>query len=63
MAGLTAQEEAAILDRGCDILEAVTGVRSAGYRAPMWELNWHSPKFLHDRGFLYDQLDGCRPSV
>jgi peptidoglycan/xylan/chitin deacetylase (PgdA/CDA1 family) len=20
----------------------------------MWELNWHSPKLLYDRGFLYD---------
>jgi len=44
----------AILDRGCDILEAVTGVRPAGYRAPMWELNWHSPKLLYGRGFPYD---------
>ena len=32
----------------------VTGVRPTGYRAPMWELNWHSPKLLRDRGFLYD---------
>jgi peptidoglycan/xylan/chitin deacetylase (PgdA/CDA1 family) len=54
MAGLTPEREAAILDRGSDVLEQVTGVRPTGYRAPMWELNWHSPKLLHDRGFLYD---------
>jgi peptidoglycan-N-acetylglucosamine deacetylase len=54
MAGLTPEQEAAILDRGSDVLEQVTGVRPTGYRAPMWELNWHSPKLLHDRGFLYD---------
>jgi peptidoglycan/xylan/chitin deacetylase (PgdA/CDA1 family) len=54
MAGLTAQEEAAILDRGLDALETVTGHRPVGYRAPMWELNWHSPGLLADRGFLYD---------
>jgi peptidoglycan/xylan/chitin deacetylase (PgdA/CDA1 family) len=54
MAGLAEDQEAAILDRGCDVLEAVTGVRPTGYRAPMWELNWHSPKLLRDRGFLYD---------
>ncbi|SEB33115.1 polysaccharide deacetylase family protein [Rhodococcus koreensis] len=54
MAGLTAKEEATILDRGLDALETVTGQRPVGYRAPMWELNWHSPGLLADRGFLYD---------
>jgi peptidoglycan/xylan/chitin deacetylase (PgdA/CDA1 family) len=54
MRGLTELQEAAILDRGADVLESVSGSRPIGYRAPMWELNWHSPKLLHDRGFLYD---------
>ncbi|MHA4854242.1 polysaccharide deacetylase family protein [Rhodococcus sp. MSC1_016] len=54
MAGLNEIEEAAILDRGLDALESVTGQRPVGYRAPMWELNWHSPGLLADRGFLYD---------
>src|SRR5689334_5320765 len=53
MRGLTEVQEAAILDRGLEALEAL-GVRPTGYRAPMWELNWHSPKLLRDRGFLYD---------
>lgn len=63
MAGLTAEQEAAILDRGTAVLEDVTGVRPTGYRAPMWELNWHSPKLLRDRGFLYDSslMDADHP--
>jgi peptidoglycan/xylan/chitin deacetylase (PgdA/CDA1 family) len=63
MAGLSADEEAAILDRGTAVLEEVTGVRPIGYRAPMWELNWHSPKLLRDRGFLYDSslMDADHP--
>jgi len=54
MRGKTEQQEADILDRGLEVLESVTGSRPIGYRAPMWELNWHSPKLLRDRGFLYD---------
>jgi peptidoglycan/xylan/chitin deacetylase (PgdA/CDA1 family) len=54
MRGLSEAQEAAILDRGLEVLEAVTGTRPTGYRAPMWELNWHSPKLLRDRDFLYD---------
>jgi len=63
MAGLSAAEEAAILDRGLEALEKVAGVRPVGYRAPMWELNWHSPKLLSDRGFLYDSslMDADHP--
>ncbi|OLP00942.1 polysaccharide deacetylase [Mycolicibacterium porcinum] len=52
--GLSEAEETAILDRASDTLEQITGVRPVGYRAPMWELNWHSPKLLRDKGFLYD---------
>jgi peptidoglycan/xylan/chitin deacetylase (PgdA/CDA1 family) len=54
MRGLTEAQESAILDRGLEVLESVTGKRPIGYRAPMWELNWQSPKLLRDRGFLYD---------
>lgn len=54
MAGLSRQQESAVLDRGSDMLESVTGQRPIGYRAPMWELNWHTPDLLVDRGFLYD---------
>ncbi|NIZ92978.1 polysaccharide deacetylase family protein [Kineococcus rubinsiae] len=54
MVGLDAATEAAALDRGLDALEEVAGVRPVGFRAPMWELNWHTPGLLDERGFLYD---------
>ena len=54
MADLSEAEEALVLDRGIEALESVTGRRPVGYRAPMWELNWHSPGLLADRDFLYD---------
>jgi peptidoglycan/xylan/chitin deacetylase (PgdA/CDA1 family) len=46
--------EAEILDRGLAALEQVAGVRPVGYRAPMWELTYNSPRLLAERGFLYD---------
>ncbi|MEU9332922.1 polysaccharide deacetylase [Streptomyces sp. NPDC048290] len=52
--GVDAAAEADALDRGLDALEAVTGVRPVGYRAPMWELSYRTPDLLADRGFLYD---------
>ncbi len=52
--GVNRETEAGYLDRGLDALEQVAGVRPVGYRAPMWELNWHSPELLLDREFLYD---------
>ncbi|TFV56422.1 polysaccharide deacetylase [Mycobacterium sp. PS03-16] len=63
MTGMSAAEEAAILDRAGDVLERVTGFRPVGYRAPMWELNWHSPGLLADRGFLFDSslMDADHP--
>src|ERR1700682_6453336 len=54
MFGLTEDQEAAILDRCLEALEPCAGARTNGYRAPMCELNWHSPKLLRDRGSLYD---------
>ncbi|MFC7642960.1 polysaccharide deacetylase family protein [Streptosporangium lutulentum] len=46
--------EAEILDRGLAALAEVAGVRPVGYRAPMWELTYDSPRLLAERGFLYD---------
>lgn len=51
---VSAEEEAASLDRGLQALEEVAGVRPVGYRAPMWDLSWRSPPLLAERGFLYD---------
>jgi peptidoglycan/xylan/chitin deacetylase (PgdA/CDA1 family) len=62
MQGIDAGTEARYIDRGLAALAKV-GVEPVGYRAPWWELNWHSPALLADRGFLYDSslLDGDAP--
>ena len=52
--GMDAKTEAAMLDLGLAALKDVAGVRPAGYRAPMWELNYHTPALLAERGFQYD---------
>lgn len=52
--GVAPDLEAEYLDRGLDALEKEAGARPGGYRAPMWELTWSSPRLLADRGFLYD---------
>lgn len=52
--GMSAQQEAEMLDRGLDALEAVTGQRPVGYRAPMWESTYQTVRLLLDRGFAYD---------
>lgn len=54
MRGLDEGKEAEYLDRGLEALERVAGVRPTGYRAPWWEMNWHTPKLLAERGFSYD---------
>ncbi len=54
LTGIDPVAEAAILDRGVDALERITGTRPTGYRAPMWELTWDSPRLLVERGFRYD---------
>ncbi len=58
---LTLQEEIDALDRGLEALAEVAGVRPIGYRAPMWDLSWHTPALLAERGFaLRLQPDGRR---
>ena len=54
LAGVDAETEAGSLDRGLETLERVAGVRPVGYRAPMWEPTWNTPRLLAERGFLYD---------
>jgi len=53
LVGMGRAEEEAILDRGLAVLESF-GVRPVGYRAPYWEMNWHTPQLLVERGFQYD---------
>jgi peptidoglycan-N-acetylglucosamine deacetylase len=52
--GMSRAAEAAMLDRGLEALDKVAGVRPVGYRAPMWEMNRHTPELLVERGFTYD---------
>ena len=46
--------EAAMIDRGLEALDRVAGIKPVGYRAPLWELSYHTVGLLADRGFLYD---------
>jgi peptidoglycan-N-acetylglucosamine deacetylase len=52
--GMDARTEADMIDLALRALRDVAGVRPAGYRAPMWELTYNTPRLLADRGFLYD---------
>jgi peptidoglycan-N-acetylglucosamine deacetylase len=63
MQGIDRDTEARYLDRGLRALERVADVEPKGYRAPWWEMNWHTPALLHERGFRYDSslLDGDAP--
>ena len=53
-ASMSAEEEAAVLDKGIEILEGVTGQRPLGYRSPSWDLTEHSLGFMAEREFVYD---------
>jgi peptidoglycan-N-acetylglucosamine deacetylase len=52
--GMSKATEAAMIDRGLEALDRVAGIRPVGYRAPMWEMNRHTPELLIERGFEYD---------
>lgn len=59
-----ADQERAVLRKGSDTLERVTGVRPVGYRSPSWDLSEHSIRLLREEGFLYDSslmADDYRP--
>jgi peptidoglycan-N-acetylglucosamine deacetylase len=51
---LSEDEERAILERGTEVLEPLTGERPRGYRAPWWELNERTPDLLAASGYAYD---------
>ena len=48
------EDEAAILDRGNDVLTRMTGRRPLGYRSPGAGLSYNMVELLRDRGFAYD---------
>jgi peptidoglycan-N-acetylglucosamine deacetylase len=51
---LTTDRERAVLVRGRDELERVTGVRAVGYRSPGWDMNPTTVELLLEHGFEYD---------
>ncbi|HEY2372688.1 MAG TPA: polysaccharide deacetylase [Gaiellaceae bacterium] len=51
---LSEAQERAIIERGAEALEPLTGTRVRGYRAPLWELNARTPELLAAAGFTYD---------
>ncbi|WP_053912861.1 polysaccharide deacetylase [Streptomyces sp. SCSIO 75703] len=63
LVGVDERAERDYLERGLEALESLTGRRPAGYRAPMWEMNWRTPGLLHEYGFLYDStlMDADHP--
>jgi peptidoglycan-N-acetylglucosamine deacetylase len=62
-AGMDAKTEGDMIDLGLRALKDVAGVRPAGYRAPMWEMNYHTPALLAERGFRWDSslMDSDHP--
>jgi peptidoglycan/xylan/chitin deacetylase (PgdA/CDA1 family) len=51
---LSDEEEEAVLVRGIEVLERLTGKKPVGYRSPAWELKPSSPALLKHYGFRYD---------
>jgi peptidoglycan/xylan/chitin deacetylase (PgdA/CDA1 family) len=52
--GLSDEEEEAVLVRGSETIERITGSKPLGYRSPSWELKPGTPALLRKHGFLYD---------
>jgi len=48
------EDEAAILDRGSEVLTRMTGRRPLGFRSPGAGLSYNMVELLRDRGFVYD---------
>ena len=51
---LSLEEERAVLEKGFESLEKVTGRRPRGYRSPDWDLSHNSVALFKEYGFLYD---------
>ncbi len=51
---LSDEEEEAVLARGIEVLERLTGRKPVGYRSPAWELKPGTPNLLKRYGFRYD---------
>ncbi|MFJ8330550.1 polysaccharide deacetylase [Streptomyces sp. NPDC094437] len=51
---MTREQESAVLDRGIELVESVSGRRPTGYVAPWWEFSPVTNKLLLERGIKYD---------
>ncbi len=51
---LTRAEEEAVLLRGADVIQRLTGAPPRGYRSPAWDLSPHTVELLLAHGFAYD---------
>jgi peptidoglycan/xylan/chitin deacetylase (PgdA/CDA1 family) len=52
--GASVADQQRRLVRGLEALDAVAGLRPAGYRGPMWELTYDTLPLLASHGFAYD---------
>jgi peptidoglycan-N-acetylglucosamine deacetylase len=50
---LSRDEEEAVLVRGMDVIEQLTGERPRGYRSPAWEFSANTLELLTKHGFRY----------
>ncbi|HZZ50402.1 MAG TPA: polysaccharide deacetylase [Pseudonocardia sp.] len=51
---MTRAQESAVLDRGIELIEKVSGRRPTGYVAPWWEFSPVTNELLLERGIKYD---------
>lgn len=63
--GLTADQERTCLERGLEALDRVAGIRPTGFRGPVGEISFQTPRLLIEAGFAYDSslMDADRPYV
>lgn len=47
-------EERAILERGLEVIDRMTGLKPAGYRSPAWDNSPHTIDLLVEYGFRYE---------
>ena len=52
--GLEPDDERRSLEQGIERLASVSGERPVGFRAPAWELSFHTVEILADLGIRYD---------
>ncbi|MFJ2609327.1 polysaccharide deacetylase [Streptomyces sp. NPDC087425] len=51
---MTREQESAVLDRGIELVESLSGRRPTGYVAPWWEFSPVTNELLLERGIKYD---------